>query len=98
MQLKAKLGNKFDGFQATVYRFLASIPDNMWYDFRRKIHPDNYEAFVKIVCHYIDTHSNINNYIEFNDAFTSLRRKVFDPPTIKLIDKTLKQEQNNEAK
>jgi hypothetical protein len=98
MQLKAKLGEKFNGFQTAVYRLLASVPDNKWYDFRNQINPDNYEAFIKIVCHYIYTNSNINNYIEFNETFTCIRRKVFDPPTVALINDALtKIKSNNET-
>jgi hypothetical protein len=76
--LKISMGEKFVPFQAGVIRLLDTIPKNEWFDFTKTVHPSNYRAFIKLVCHYINTHRTIYDDVEFNKTFTKIRRTVWN--------------------
>jgi hypothetical protein len=79
--LRTKIGEvKFAQLQESVRYLLDAMPKNRWIDYRQRIHPDNCEAFIKIVCHYINTHRSITDFVEFNNTCTNIRRKVEPPP------------------
>ena len=64
--LQLSMGEKFVPFKTSVFQLLDTIPKNTWYDFTKSVHPTNYKAFIKIVCHYIDTHRTIHDDVEFS--------------------------------
>ncbi|MDR1629940.1 MAG: hypothetical protein LBS36_06980 [Oscillospiraceae bacterium] len=72
--IRRSMGEKFIPFHAGIIRLLNCIPKNEWYDFTKSVHSSNYEAFIKLVCYYINTHRTINDYVEFNNSFTKIRR------------------------
>jgi hypothetical protein len=78
--LRLAMGEKFAPFHAGVIRLLDQIPKNTWYDFTKSVHPSNYKAFIKLVCHYIDQHRTIYDDVEFNETFTRIRRVVWSEP------------------
>lgn len=78
--LRARMGDTFVPFQAKVFQLLNTIPVNDWYDFTRSVHPTNYEAFIKVVCDYIDRFTTIKDYVEFNNTFTAIRRVIWEEP------------------
>jgi hypothetical protein len=78
--LRLSMGEKFTSFYAGVVRLLDTIPKDTWYDFTKSVHPSNYEAFIKLVCHHIDAHRTVYDYVEFDKTFTKIRRVVWSEP------------------
>jgi hypothetical protein len=83
--LRLSMGEKFAPFYEGVVRLLDGIPKNQWYDFTKSVHPSNYKAFIKLVCHYIDTHRTMYDDVEFNETFTMIRRVVWSEPKTSCI-------------
>jgi hypothetical protein len=74
-ELLAKWGKKkYSLFERAVSRLLDELPDNKWFDYRYRVHAENFEPFIKMVCDYIDTHKGCG--IEFNNTFTAVRKSV----------------------
>ena len=71
----AKWGKKkYDLFEQAVSRLLNELHNNQWYDYRYRVHAENFEPFIKMACHYINTHPGCG--IEFNNTFTAVRRII----------------------
>lgn len=76
IELESRYGSKFQDLKEAIHKYLANLPCDVWIDFTIKTTEKNLPVFIKIICDYINTHRNISDYIEFNQTFTRIRRKV----------------------
>lgn len=75
-ELESRYGSKFQNLREAIHKYLANLPCDVWIDFTIKTTEKNLPVFIKVVCDYIDTHRSLNDYVEFNNTFTRIRRKV----------------------